>query len=171
MNQLYQFALDEIIQDVELAKREKGVMSFDDMIIRLHDAVVIKQHRGLRESLQHTYKAAFIDEFQDTDKLQYEIFQTLFGDKNILFYIGDPKQSIYSFRKADIHTYFKAAASVKKRYSMNTNFRSSNQVIRALNHFFVPEEGFDTFISRMLQGILNISALMPQETAKRRIVI
>lgn len=167
VNQLYQFAVDEISGEIELAKREKGVMSFDDMITRLHDAIVIKQHKGLRESLQHNYKAAFIDEFQDTDKLQYEIFQTLFGEKNILFYIGDPKQSIYSFRKADIHTYFKAAAAVNNRYSMNTNFRSSNQVIKALNHFFVPEEGFDTFYFKDAPGNIEyISVDAPEDSKK-----
>jgi exodeoxyribonuclease V beta subunit len=75
-----------------------------------------KQERVLIRSLQAKYKAAFIDEFQDTDKLQYEIFQTLFGTAGILFYIGDPKQSIYAWRKADIFTYFKAAAEVDNRF-------------------------------------------------------
>ena len=145
VNQLLQFAVDEISSEIHHTKLERGWMSFDDMITRLHDAIVIRDHKGLQESLQKKYKAAFIDEFQDTDKLQYEIFQTVFGKSNILFYIGDPKQSIYAFRKADIHTYFKAAVTVQNRYSMNTNFRSSGSVINALNHFFVPETGFDTF--------------------------
>ena len=171
LNQLYQFAVDEINKAIHHAKMEKGWMSFDDMITRLHEAIVIRQNKALQQSLQQKYKAAFIDEFQDTDKLQYEIFQTVFGEKNILFYIGDPKQSIYAFRKADIHTYFKAAVTVQHRYSMNTNFRSSGSVINALNHFFVPEAGFDTFCFKDTSVDLEyISVDAPAESKKGEIL-
>jgi exodeoxyribonuclease V beta subunit len=65
----------------------------------------------------------------------------------VLFYIGDPKQSIYSWRKADLKTYYQARNSIlpRKRFDMKVNFRSSKQLIKALNHFFQPIAGFNTF--------------------------
>lgn len=152
INKLYQFAIEEVRKGVEQVKEERNWISFDDMIQRLHQAVVVKRHPGLIAALQKKYKAAFIDEFQDTDKLQFELFDVLFGRSNLLFYIGDPKQSIYAFRKADIFTYFKAAQAVEHRYAMNTNFRSSHAIIRALNHFFLPVQDFDTFYFKDVPG-------------------
>ena len=120
-------------------------VSFDELIINLYKALIEKDNPSLVDALRKKYKAVFIDEFQDTDKLQYEIFKKAFGDNTILFYIGDPKQSIYAFRKADIFTYFKAYDDVHRRYEMNENYRSSKLLIDAMNHFFVPTENFDTF--------------------------
>src|SRR5690606_4572924 len=94
---------------------------------------------------QKKYKAVFIDEFQDTDRLQYEIFKGAFGNETVLFYIGDPKQSIYAWRQADLNTYFKAAHEVTRRYGMNQNYRSSESFIKAMNLFFSPTDDFDTF--------------------------
>ena len=84
------------------------------MIELLYEAVVNGQfNQQLITNLKNKYDAVFIDEFQDTDKAQYAIFDKLFGQGKILFYIGDPKQSIYAFRKADIFTYFHAKNSVQ----------------------------------------------------------
>ena len=90
----------------------------------------------LKAELQKKYKAVFIDEFQDTDKLQYEIFDTLFGKSTTLFYIGDPKQAIYSFRGADIATYISAAEHTSNAYTMSNNYRSTPNLINAINQFF-----------------------------------
>lgn len=130
----------------ELSQRNQ--MSMNDMIIKVHRAVAEELHEGLIRELRSKYTAAFIDEFQDTDHLQYEIFNTLFNEENsILFYIGDPKQSIYGWRKADINTYFNAVENIDpaRRYTMNTNFRSASNLIDAMNVFFLPETNFDTF--------------------------
>lgn len=142
---LIQFAIQEIVSHVIAVKEEKSWITFDDMITNLHHAIAVENKPALIQALRSKYKAAFIDEFQDTDKLQYEIFDRIFGSDSILFYIGDPKQAIYSFRKADIFTYFKAAEGVRHQYSMNTNFRSSKAMITAMNVFFSPAEQFDTF--------------------------
>jgi len=144
-NTLYQVAIKTICSKVQANKERNSLLAFDDMINKLHYAVVIKQNKVLIEALQKKYQAVFIDEFQDTDKLQYEIFNGLFGSNTILFYIGDPKQSIYAWRKADILTYFKAYNEVSNRYEMNTNYRSANGIINAQNSFFKPEKDFDTF--------------------------
>jgi exodeoxyribonuclease V beta subunit len=100
------------------ARQKEGQITFDDMIVELHRAVCLSTGAAAKDNslgaiLRKRYLAVFIDEFQDTDKLQYEIFSTLFQDtrskqKHIVFYIGDPKQSIYAFRKADLNTYFTA---------------------------------------------------------------
>ncbi len=144
-NKLYQLAIKTICDEVQDFKEAESLLAFDDMIGKLHKAVAIQQNPALIAALRTKYKAVFIDEFQDTDKLQYEVFNTLFGTDTILFYIGDPKQSIYGWRKADILTYFKAGNAVSNRYGMNTNFRSCDGIIGAQNNFFKPDADFDTF--------------------------
>jgi exodeoxyribonuclease V beta subunit len=143
-NKISQFAVLFISQLVNHQKEKNSFMSFDDMIVKVRDAVM--HNAMLCEAVRAKYKAVFIDEFQDTDKLQYEIFNALFSTETVLFYIGDPKQSIYAFRKADINTYFKAKTEgVDRILEMNTNYRSAPQVIEALNAFFKPAPDFDTF--------------------------
>jgi exodeoxyribonuclease V beta subunit len=148
-------AAQKVENETNKMKSESGALSFDDMISYLHAALhsdsrdELLSQRLIRE-LRKRYSAVFIDEFQDTDKLQFDIFHRLFQsdelpERPILFYIGDPKQSIYAFRKADLATYFKAGKSVDKVHRMNTNFRSTDRYIKAMNQFFIPRDGFDVF--------------------------
>ncbi|MGE5357188.1 MAG: UvrD-helicase domain-containing protein [Deltaproteobacteria bacterium] len=135
-------AVDFIDNEIELNKNRNRLISFYDMISILHKTLVISANQVLKKELNNKYKAVFIDEFQDTDKLQYEIFRQAFIDESdsILFFIGDPKQSIYSFRGADLDTYNLARESLKDSvYSMNTNFRSTEDLLNAINEFFDPE--------------------------------
>jgi len=144
-------------QVVDLAlKKEKaarGVITFDDMIIQLAEALRREEEEhgmamhpeSLSSRLRAKFDAVFIDEFQDTDKEQYYIFHSIFGKEKILFYIGDPKQSIYGWRKADIFTYFKAAENVDHVHKMNINRRSNAAMIEAMNVFFKPRPETDTF--------------------------
>jgi exodeoxyribonuclease V beta subunit len=144
---IYAWLLDLILQKLTEKKERQSVLSFDDMIEQLHRAVCIQQHAGLIQSLRKKYKAVFIDEFQDTDRLQYEIFSALFTQQpdTISFLIGDPKQSIYGWRKADLFTYFKAAKEADNQFSMTVNYRSVTSLIEAFNQFFLPRPDFDTF--------------------------
>lgn len=143
--QLYCAAVQEVTKGVWQFKLRNNLLSYDDMIANLHYALVAQSNTALVAALKSKYKAVFIDEFQDTDRQQFEIFDTAFGKDTILFYIGDPKQSIYAWRKADIFTYFKARERVDALYSMNENYRSSALLIPAMNSFFLPEKDFDTF--------------------------
>jgi len=156
-NKLNCLAISQITSGFEESKRRLNLLSFDDMITGLHKALSriegekgpggfksVQQER-LTSALRAKYKAVFIDEFQDTDRMQFEIFSQLFQANSILFYIADPKQSIYSFRKADIFTYFQALTKVDTRYSMNVNYRSSDIFIEGLNALFAPYPGFDAF--------------------------
>ncbi len=138
-------AIKRLSKSVREYKQRNNLLSFDDMIQKLHHSLVRKNNTELIKALQKKYKAVFIDEFQDTDRLQYDIFEKAFGKDTILFYIGDPKQSIYAWRRADIFTYFKACSAVNHLYGMNDNYRSSERFIGAMNAFFLPDADFDTF--------------------------
>jgi len=98
------------------------------------------------KSIEKKYRAGIIDEFQDTDPKQWQIFRTLFLKKDAFFcLVGDPKQSIYSFRGADLDTYFAAQKEVGGEYALATNYRSDPALIDALNDFFKmapPELGY-----------------------------
>src|SRR5690606_19761123 len=106
----------ELVRDVrsQLPRRKdaQGILSYDDLVERIA-AALEDPARGpdLKSGLRRRYSGALVDEFQDTDLLQWNIFSTLFGDRAApLFLIGDPKQSIYGFRGADLHVYLAAAA-------------------------------------------------------------
>lgn len=143
---LLQQSIDWILPKVFEELKKGNYFTFDDLIDSLYDA---REKEGLKSVIRAKYDVVFVDEFQDTDKKQYAVFKTLFQEDSTktIFYIGDPKQSIYSFRKADLNTYFEARNSIvpMKRFTMKTNFRSTKAYIEALNHFFLPNESFDTF--------------------------
>ena len=145
LTKFYCFALSEILEGVSYYKSRYNQITYDDLIGNLHQALCLQPNPKLVACLQEKYQAVFIDEFQDTDKKQYEIFNKAFANNTILFYIGDPKQSIYAWRKADIFTYFDAKNDVDNLYSMNQNYRSSASYIDAMNHFFKPTSDFNTF--------------------------
>lgn len=127
---------------VALQKQQLGTSSFDDLLVRTHRALHDRDHGGqLAEVLQQRYRVALIDEFQDTDALQYEIFATAFADAS-LFLIGDPKQSIYRFRGADLHTYKKARDGADRRHTLAQNHRSSPQLVDAVSALFARPHAF-----------------------------
>lgn len=123
-----------------------GLMSPDDLLRILAEALRGPQGEALAESIRRQYPVAMIDEFQDTDGLQYEIFSRVYrsekneeGHENCgLYMIGDPKQAIYSFRGADIFTYLTASKQLEEsaRYTLNTNWRSHSGLISATNALF-----------------------------------
>jgi len=140
---LYGEAIADTKEYIRKQKQELNVFTYDDLIHNLAYSVGNDSDNLLNDELNKKYKAVFIDEFQDTDKMQYDIFNGLFGKRSIMFYIGDPKQSIYGFRGADIDTYKYAASQVANVYTMSHNFRSTPNMISALNSFFsVTDDAF-----------------------------
>lgn len=118
-------------------KHQHHLQSFDDLLINLHKALKGANGHSLAQLIRNKYHAALIDEFQDTDPVQYDIFRTIYGDGNhILFLIGDPKQAIYSFRGADIFTYMGACRDATHRYTLATNWRSEANLIGGVNQLF-----------------------------------
>lgn len=155
---IYGTAIDTISEDIEHTKASKTVFTYDDLIQNLHKAATGEKADPLRKALQNKYKCVFIDEFQDTDKMQYELFHSLFDKEAIIFYIGDPKQSIYSFRGADIDTYKKAAEHVDHGFTMRRNFRSTKNLIAGLNQFFTSLDnpfGDDKIGYEVIEAALN----------------
>ena len=126
---------------IEKWKRERGLLSFDDLLSQTAQAVTSEGEGGaaLRKSLGDAFDAAMIDEFQDTDPVQFKIFRELFGknEEHWLYLIGDPKQSIYRFRGADLEAYFNFAKKTNAvKFSLDTNFRTVTPLVGAVNAFF-----------------------------------
>lgn len=124
------------------AQKRRAQMGFDDLLTGLDDALHGEYGDKLAQTLRRQFPVALIDEFQDTDPVQYRIFQRVYRiadnrDDCALILIGDPKQAIYAFRGADIHTYLKAREAVQERlYTLNTNYRSTQAMVDAANHCF-----------------------------------
>lgn len=122
-----------------LAQRKKrdNIFSFDDLLHGLGAALSGPGGKALGRTLARRFPVAFIDEFQDTDPLQFAIFSAIHRAGARLFLIGDPKQAIYSFRGADIFTYMEAAANTPgTHHTLGVNYRSSPALIKAVNTLF-----------------------------------
>jgi exodeoxyribonuclease V beta subunit len=126
-------------QRVRLLKREGRTLAYQDQLTLLLEALQGASGEALGQSLRTRFPVAMIDEFQDTDAIQYGIFHLLYFDQDhtSLIMIGDPKQAIYSFRGGDIFTYMKAKSEASvQHYSLQTNWRSEAALIQALNALF-----------------------------------
>ena len=127
----------EVGEELSKKKLERNVQTFDDLLLKLQAALEGRGGKDLAVAIKRKYRAALIDEFQDTDPVQYAIFQSLFGGGgSILFLVGDPKQSIYGFRGADIFAYMEAVNKVDARYTLRENWRSDPALIKSLNALF-----------------------------------
>jgi len=155
---------------IDNLKYSKGFITYDDQIKTIYKAL---DNESFKEKLAHKYEAVFIDEFQDTDSYQYEIFSQVFSGNSVLFYIGDPKQSIYGWRGADLDTYKAAKRAVGEDaiLTMNTNFRSTKRMIDALNRLLNPGGGFNMFKDDQInyinvtQGALDLGELTDGDKA------
>ena len=118
-------------------KRAQRVVSFDDLLHNVFAALASGDYPWLAPSLRARFPAALIDEFQDTDPLQFSIFDAIYGTGEAPFFlVGDPKQAIYSFRNADLHTYLDARKRASAQYTLAENQRSTGEFIAALNGLF-----------------------------------
>jgi exodeoxyribonuclease V beta subunit len=130
---LFDYARDEL----KRRKADKNIQSFDDLLLKILNGLENRGGELLAKEIRTKFKAALIDEFQDTDPVQYAIFNSAFNHENsILFLIGDPKQAIYSFRGADIFAYMSAAQGVESRFTLGENWRSEPGLIGAINTIF-----------------------------------
>jgi len=119
---------------------QANLMNPDDLLRLLANALRGSHGVALADHIRRQYPFAMIDEFQDTDSLQYEIFNQVYSaeESSGLYMIGDPKQAIYSFRGADIFTYLQAGKSLAEgsRFTLNTNWRSHSDLVSATNELF-----------------------------------
>ncbi|QDY42879.1 exodeoxyribonuclease V subunit beta [Candidatus Pantoea soli] len=132
-------ALIEVRNAVRREKRLQALLGFDDLLSRLDDALQQSGGEQLAQAIRQRYPVALIDEFQDTDPLQYRIFRTLYmhQPEHALLLIGDPKQAIYAFRGADIFTYIRARSEIHAHYTLDTNWRSSPAMVEGVNQLFM----------------------------------
>ncbi|WAW09931.1 exodeoxyribonuclease V subunit beta [Oxalobacter vibrioformis] len=132
------FMLSKEADEVRRRRQENRVLSSSDMLYRLYAALSDPALPDLPAAIRRMYPAALIDEFQDTDPIQFFIFRTIYaGSDAPVFFVGDPKQAIYRFRNADLHTYLAAREEVNALYSLTLNQRSTPEVIAACNAFFL----------------------------------
>ncbi len=135
--------LPAIAARMDARKRERGTLDYEDMLAWLAGALDGPRGKSLAATLRQRYRVTLIDEFQDTDELQWKIFRQVFiegGAGNTVFVIGDPKQAIYGFRGADVHAYLEAREQLSKSGAaivhLRENFRSTAAVIEACNLMF-----------------------------------
>ena len=141
--------LGYIERELEPRKRRLGVHSYDDLLTRLAQALASPNGPALADAVRGRYSAALIDEFQDTDPLQFQIFDKIYGGSDLpVYYVGDPKQAIYSFRGADVFAYFEARARARSLRTLGTNWRSDAPLVQAVNTLFSrnPSPFFNTDI-------------------------
>jgi exodeoxyribonuclease V beta subunit len=128
-------------------KREAGQYDFDDMLALVDEALQAPSGRALADAMRERWQYALIDEFQDTDQTQWSIFRRAFferaGNRATLCLVGDPKQSIYRFRGADVHTYLRAKGEIVAAgggvVPLDRNHRATPSLVDAVNAIFDPE--------------------------------
>lgn len=134
-------ALQQVAADFSTQQQRRAELGFDDVLARLAAALSNANAQALVAKIRAQYPVALIDEFQDTDPIQLKIFARLFpkteNSLGGLFLIGDPKQSIYGFRGSSMTSYLRARTElIHRQYSLETNFRSTQSLVQAVNHLF-----------------------------------
>jgi exodeoxyribonuclease V beta subunit len=150
---LVQTSLPVVRDFIDRHKSMTGAFDFDDLIEGVGRALDDpEQGPTLIASIRHRYRYALVDEFQDTDERQWSFFKRVFVDssgENTLYVIGDPKQAIYGFRGADVHTYLQASNHLARlnhpRVPLTHNFRSTPSMIDAYNRILNPRVGSSFF--------------------------
>jgi exodeoxyribonuclease-5 len=145
-------ALDDFQVSFQAFKRESALLDFDDLLYFARD--LLRTHPAVRAALAERYQRILVDEFQDTDPLQSEILFLLCGEDGAdkpwheqrlrpgqLFLVGDPKQSVYRFRRADIRSYKQAKDAIERQWPGNVlpitdNFRSQGPILDFVNQRF-----------------------------------
>lgn len=135
-------AVQWIARRMEAEKQRRGEMGVNDLLLRLDRALHGARGEQLATTIRRQFPAVMIDEFQDTDPVQYRIFSRIYrigenDDETCALMIGDPKQAIYGFRGGDIYTYLQARQAVADRiWTLGRNFRSSSRMVTAVNRLF-----------------------------------
>jgi exodeoxyribonuclease V beta subunit len=130
----HRFAL-AVRAEVARRKRARRVYTYDDMLTRLADALA-DPFRGAPQRLRDRYSVVLVDEFQDTDPVQWDILRRAFHGHTTLVLIGDPKQAIYAFRGADVVSYLDATETARQHATLARNWRSDAPLLTALDIVF-----------------------------------
>ncbi len=138
------FTREHVLERLQQLKAGAGQRGMDDLLSDVARALNADAGEQLAQQVSGRFPVALVDEFQDTDPLQYRIFRRLYYQRagTALFMIGDPKQAIYRFRGADIHAYLGAARDCEadKRFTLDTNWRSTTPMVEAVNRVFAQHD-------------------------------
>lgn len=118
-------------REMDRRKRRLGVLGYDDLLSHLADALE-DEDSPARERMRHRWRVVLVDEFQDTDPVQWQVLDRAFSGHSTLVLIGDPKQAIYGFRGGDVDTYLAASATATTRHTLDVNHRSDGPLVRSL---------------------------------------
>ena len=128
---------DRAREELEARKRRLGILTYDDLLTRLEGALTGGSGRENAQRLQARYGVVLVDEFQDTDPVQWAIMREAFGGgETTLVLIGDPKQAIYAFRGADVYAYLDAARTAGTSATLDVNWRSDQRLLDAYDALF-----------------------------------
>lgn len=144
---------------IRALKQVSKTLTFDDLLLELWMALRDGENRSLVDSIRQRFKAVLVDEFQDTDPIQFNILKKLFldtssssaTDRPYVFFVGDPKQAIYGFRSAELETYLQARQGINRIRMLDTNFRSTPALVQAVNTFFCQKGGKSRFLNNAIQ--------------------
>ncbi|HEY8010978.1 MAG TPA: exodeoxyribonuclease V subunit beta, partial [Rudaea sp.] len=152
---------DELHRRLQRQQRDVGGYTYDDLISRLHESVCGAHGAATAKALAKRFPAALVDECQDSDAHQFEIFFAIYEQRGLLALVGDPKQSIYRFRGSDVHAYLDARARADARHALDRNFRSTPALIGAFNRLYrdAGEAAFDS-------GEIRYEPVQPGGTAR-----
>lgn len=154
---LFKRFLMQAPERVRQLERLTGVKSFSSLLTEMYD--LVKDNKEAAERIRSRYDAVLIDEFQDTDRVQYQIFKSLFLEKKpsspkAVFFVGDPKQAIYAFRGAELSVYLRARSDIAAMTdagsglgTLDTNYRSTPALVGAVNAFFSTDEENGSFLT------------------------
>ncbi len=163
INAYFTHALQGVKANLQQHKQSLGLLAPDDLLQRMHRALSNPNGSKLRDLICEAFPTALIDEFQDTDSIQFDIFSQIYlrsesvrsesvqsksdgpNQSSCLVMIGDPKQAIYGFRGADIYTYLlaKEVVPATRHYTLTQNWRSQALLVEATNTLFAnSEHGF-----------------------------
>ncbi len=120
-----------VLTEMEVRKRRLGILGYDDLLTRLADALE-QPEAPARHRMRRRWSVVMVDEFQDTDPVQWKVIDAAFNGHSTLVLIGDPKQAIYAFRGGDITTYLRAARTAGERRTLGINRRSDRPLVDAL---------------------------------------
>ncbi|URJ30801.1 exodeoxyribonuclease V subunit beta [Candidatus Blochmannia vicinus (nom. nud.)] len=135
---IFNIAINEVSNNLNDTRHSRSEITFNDLVNVLVTSLIKDKENKLSYTIRARYPVTIIDEFQDTDQQQFKIFHILYNNylENGLILIGDPKQSIYAFRGADVFAYMKIRRTIYNRYNLNINWRSSSSIVNAINQLF-----------------------------------
>ncbi|HYI56363.1 MAG TPA: UvrD-helicase domain-containing protein [Microlunatus sp.] len=124
----------EVVDEVRRRKERARYLTYDDMLTRLRDALADPQYGDLAaQRLRDRFPVVLVDEFQDTDPIQWDILRRAFHQHSTLVVIGDPKQAIYAFRGADVNSYLQVARESTTIATLGTCYRSDRALLDGLD--------------------------------------